>query len=153
MTSKTPIEQFKNVYNGNLIDTLFNNAPCIIVSLFTATFSFTKSYPVLGLDKNFNGDNYPCDKKGYCSLKEANRVIRLLFDVNKYTYYKLNERKKLKDLELKGVNIICCKGHYLSTNNDEYYSFFNNDDDEVVSIWELNSFLIKKEIKEWFEND
>ncbi len=150
--NKTPIEQFKSIYKGNLVDTLFNDVPCIIVSLFTATFSFEKTYPVLGTREEFNGNNYPCDEEGYCKLKEANRVIRALFDVNKYIYYKRSERKKLKDLELEGINIICCKGHYISTNDNEYYSFFNNDDDEVIAIWKLNNLKCKKQNNEVEDN-
>ena len=151
--NKTPIDQCKSIYNGNLVDNLFDNVPCIIVSLFTATFSFVKTYPVLGMSEDFNGKNYPCNEEGYCTLKEANRVIRVLFDVKKYNYYKRSERKKLKDLELEGINIICCKGHYLSTNDNEYYSFFNNDNDEVIAIWKLNSFKCKKQNKEAMKNE
>lgn len=142
MKQITPIEQCKRLYKGNLVDTLFDDTPCIFVSLFTATFSIVKTYPVLGFNKNFSGENYPCDENGYCSLKEANRVIRALFDVKKYLYFKRSERKKLGSLELEGVNIVCCKGHYISTNGNEYYSFFNNEDDDVIAIWQLKGLKV-----------
>ena len=90
--NKTPIEQFKSIYKGNLVDTLFNDVPCIIVSLLTATFSFKKTYPLLGMREEFNSNNYPCNEDGYCTLKEANRVIRALFDANKYIYYSRQAR-------------------------------------------------------------
>lgn len=151
--NKTPIEQFKSIYKGNLVDTLFNDVPCIIVSLLTATFSFEKTYPMLRTREEFNSNNHLHHKDSYCTLKEANRVIRALFDVNKYIYYKRSERKKLKDLELEGINIICCKGHYISTNDNEYYSFFNNDNDEVIAIWKLNNFKCKGQNKEVLEEN
>lgn len=149
MIKVTPIEQFKKVHTGNIIDSLFDNVPCAIVSWFTACFSFTNTYFVLGFYEGVNGENYPCDKEGYCNLKNANRCIRLLFKVKKYTYYKRSERFKLKDLKIDGINIICVNGHYISTNYKEYYSFFDNSNDEVIAIWQLDGIddNVRQDIK------
>ncbi len=140
MNRLTPIEQFKREYTGNLCEILCDQ-PCAIVSWFTAIFSFKKTYPILGYNKKVSGVNYPCDDKGYCTLYSQNRCIRELFKVKKYTYFKREERKKLKDLNINGINIICVSGHYISTCDNEYYSFFDNDNDDVIAIWELKDAL------------
>lgn len=82
-------------------------------------------------------------RNGYLTLKDENRYLRSILDVEKEVYFKRGERIRLEAF-LKQNDKKCCIcvfGHFLYADGHDYWSFFDNDQDEIVCIWYLKGVL------------
>lgn len=131
----------------NIPGQIFDGYPCITVSIGCALGSF---YNARILIKNceesrllpgtdfYNGIGTKGNKGGYCSLKDANAIIRRGFSVKKAVTYKRGERPQLFEFAKLFPDekaIICVAGHFIYYHNGEYDSFFNNENDPVIKVW------------------
>ena len=108
-------------------DETYKELPCILTAVGCAGGDITNR-PFIKAD-------------GYCSLADANKYIRSMFNVKKRTDFRRGERPTLKELikgqMITGPTIICVLGHFLYADDDTYWSFFKNGNDDVVTVWEL----------------
>lgn len=131
----------------NIPNQIHNGYPCITVSIGCALNSFYDAKTLIedcersGLLPGtgfYNGIGTKGNTGGYCSLKDANTIIRKGLDIKKAATYKRGERPSLSEFAEQFPNekaIICVAGHFIYYHNREYDSFFNNENDPVIKVW------------------
>lgn len=150
-----------NKFRYPLMDTMYNNIPCIVVAMTTAfeemivckkcnthdAYNISdpqyRNYVYETLNE-FNRAVATSHSDGYTTLDDANKYIRSIFKVKKRHHFNRNDRPALSTIhlidEIKDEKcIICVKGHYIYYNGRSYFSAFDNDLDEIIEVWVLGS--------------
>jgi hypothetical protein len=131
----------------NIPNQVFSGYPCITVGIGCAYGSFDNAEILIKSCESDGllpgADFYNCigskgDRSGYCSLKDANTIVRRGFDIKKAITYKRGERPSLSEFAKQFPDekaLICVAGHFIYYHNREYDSFFNNENDPVIKVW------------------
>ena len=131
----------------NIPNQVYSGFPCITVGIGCAFDSFYDAKTLIESCENdgllpgtdfYNGIGSKGDKGGYCSLKDANTIVRKGFDIKKAATYRRGERPTLSEFAKQFPNekaLICVAGHFIYYHNGEYDSFFNNENDPVIKVW------------------